>query len=326
MRAVLCTSWGEPSALGLGDLPVPEPAAGQVRLRVHAAGVNFADTLMIAGKYQERPAFPFVLGLEAAGVVDAVGAGVVGLKPGDRVMALPDRGAFAEYALARAEDCFAIPDAMPFDIAAGFPIAYGTAHGGLDWRAHLEPGETLLIHGASGGVGLAAVEVGRAMGATVIAGASGAAKVAIALAHGADHGIDYASEDIRERVKALTADRGADVVFDPVGGDAFDASLRCINWDGRIVVVGFAGGRISQAPANILLVKNIAVIGLYWGAYRRREPARLSASFDQLFRWYGETRLKPHVSHRLDLAEAARALDLLKQRKSTGKVVLTTGA
>jgi NADPH2:quinone reductase len=164
------------------------------------------------------------------------------------------------------------------------------------------------------------------MGATVIATAGGAEKVATALAHGAHHGIDYAGQDIRARVKALTADRGADVVFDPVGGDAFDASLRCINWDGRIVIVGFAGGRIPQAPANILLVKNIAVLGLYWGAYRRREPERLRASFAQLFRWHGEGKLRPHVSHRLDLAEAGQALELLRRRKSTGKVVLTTGA
>jgi NADPH2:quinone reductase len=326
MRAVLCSSWGEPSGLALGDLPMPEPGPGQVRLRVHAAGVNFADTLMIAGKYQDKPTLPFVPGLEAAGVVDAVGADVSGFKPGDRIIALPERGAFAEFALARAADCFAVPDAMPFDIAAGFPVTYGTAHGGLDWRARLKPGEWLLVHGAAGGVGLAVVEVGKAMGATVIATAGGPDKLAIARAHGADHLIDYAHEDIRARVKALTQDRGADVVFDPVGGDAFDASLRCINWDGRIVVVGFASGRVPQVPANILLVKNIAVIGLYWGAYRQREPARLRDSFRQLFAWYAEGRLKPHVSHRLDLAEAGRALDLLRQRKSTGKVVLTTGA
>lgn len=323
MRAVLCTSWGEPSGLTVGEVPKPEPGTGQVRLRVHAAGVNFADTLLIAGKYQDKPELPFVPGMEAAGVVDAVGPEVSHPKPGTRVLALTERGAFADFALARAMDCFAIPDTMPSDIAAGFPVTYGSAHGGLDWRAHLRPGETLLIHGAAGGVGLAAVEVGKAMGASVIATAGGPEKLAIAKAHGADHVIDYAREDIRARVKEITGDRGADVIFDPVGGDAFDASLRCINWDGRIVVVGFAGGRIAQVPANILLVKNIAVIGLYWGAYRRREPERMARSMARLLDWYAEGRLKPHVSHRLGLAEAGPALDLLKQRKLTGKVILT---
>ena len=284
MRAVLCSSWGGPHQLTVAERPMLEPGDGELRLRVHAAGVNFADTLIIAGKYQDKPELPFMPGLEASGVVDAVAGDVAGFRPGYRVVALVDRGAFAEYAVARAADCVAVPNTMPFDIAAGFPVTYGTAHGGLDWRARLKPGETLLVHGTAGGVGLAAVEVGRAMGATVIATAGGPDKLAFAQPHGANHLIDYSREDIRARVKALTADRGADVVFDLVGGDAFDASLRCINWDGRIVVVGFAGGRIPQVPANILLVKNIAVIGLYWGAYRKREPRRMAESLAQIFR------------------------------------------
>jgi NADPH2:quinone reductase len=214
---------------------------------------------------------------------------------------------------------------MDFISAAGFPVAYGTSHGSFDWRAHLKAGEWLLVFGAAGGVGLTAVEIGKAMGATVIACANGPEKLAIAKEHGADHLIDYSREDIRERVKTLTNGRGADVVYDPVGGDAFDASLRSIAWGGRVIIIGFASGRIPQAPANILLVKNIDVIGFYWGSYQVRQPQLLRDSYTKLLRWFEEGKLKPHVSHRFDLKDVAPAMDLLRQRKSTGKVVLTTG-
>jgi NADPH2:quinone reductase len=204
-------------------------------------------------------------------------------------------------------------------------VAYGTSHGALDWRARLQPGETLLVHGAAGGVGLTAVEIGKAMGATVIATAGGPAKLEIARRHGADHLVDYGSEDVKTRVRDLTHGKGADVVYDPVGGDVFDASLRCVAWEGRIVVIGFASGRVPQIPANLVLVKNCDVIGFFWGSYRAKNPEKVRRSFAQLFRWFEDGKLRPHVSERFDLADAAQAMNALKQRRSTGKVVLVTG-
>lgn len=324
-RAVLCRAWGEPDGLRLEEVARPTPGAGDVLIAVEAAGVNFADILMVAGQYQEKPAFPFSPGLEAAGTVAALGEGVSGLRVGQRVMVLVDRGAYAEAVVAKAADVFPIPDTMDFVTAAGLPITYGTAHGALTWRADLTAGELLLVHGAAGGVGLAAVEVGKALGATVIATARGADKLAVAKDHGADYLIDTASEDIRARVKAIAGARGgADVVFDPVGGDVFDASLRAVAWGARLLVIGFAAGRVPQIPANILLVKNLSAIGLYWGSYRERAPALLAEEFAQLFAWHEAGQIRPHVSHTLDLAQAADAMTLLKSRKSTGKVVLTT--
>lgn len=328
MRAVLCEAWGEPEGLRLGEVDAPEPGPGEVRLAVHAAGVNFADILMVAGKYQEKPPFPFTPGLEAAGVVEAVGSNVTRIAPGDRVLALPASGAFAEAALAREDSVFEIPDAMDFVTAAGFAVTYGTAQGALDWRAQLRPGELLLVHGAAGGAGLATVEVGKAMGATVIATARGAEKLKVAEAHGADYLIDTATEDVRARVKEIAAGlgkQGAEVVFDPVGGALFEASLRCVAWGARLIVIGFAAGKVQQIPANILLVKNVSAIGFYWGSYRARAPELVAAGYEQLFAWYGAGKLDPHVSYRLDISEAGAALNLLKSRKSTGKVVLTTG-
>jgi len=322
MRAVLCQEWGGPEKLVVADVPPPPLREGAVRVRVHAAGVNFADLLLIAGQYQEKPAFPFIPGAEAAGEVIETGAGVTGFKPGDRVMALTGLGAFAEQAVVDAPRLLRIPDTMDFSAAAAFPVAYGTSHGALDWRTRLQPGEWLLVTGAAGGVGLTAVEIGKAMGAHVIACAASPEKLAIAREHGADHLIDYSNEDLRERVKAITGGRGADVIYDPVGGDVFDACLRSIAWGGRIIIIGFAAGRISQIPANIVLVKNIDVIGFYWGSYQKHQPELVRGSFQQLFRWFEEGKLRPHVSHRLLLAHAAEALKVLQQRKSTGKVLL----
>jgi len=322
MRALLCAAWGGPETLALGELPDPAPGPGEVVIRARAAGVNFADTLLIQGKYQEKPPFPFAPGLEVAGEVAAVGSGVTHLRPGQRVLAPVDHGGFAELVRARASDSFALPDSMDYVTAAGFPITYGTAHGALVWRAGLKPGETLVVHGAAGGVGLATVEVGKALGARVIGTAGGADKTAVALAHGADAVIDYKAEDLRQRLKELTAGSGADVYFDPVGGEVFEASLRAIAWEGRIVVIGFAGGGVPQIPANILLVKNCSAVGFYWGSYRRHAPDRLAAQFADLFRWFEQGLLRPHVSHRLPLARAAEAFALLQQRKATGKVVV----
>lgn len=327
MRAVVCREWGGPESLSFEQVADPKLLApGQVRIAVSAAGINFADTLMIQGKYQVRPEFPFSPGLEAAGTVIEAAPDVDTVAPGDRVMALLDHGGYAEQAVARASDVFRIPDGMEFETAAGFPIVYGTSHIALWERACLRPGETLVVHGAAGGVGLTAVEVGKAMGATVIATASSAEKLEVAASRGADYLINYKTEDIRTRVKELTGGAGADVIYDPVGGDTFDASLRCIAWGGRILIIGFAEGRIPQIPANILLVKNIATIGVHWGAYRQNQPHTVAESFATLFRWFEEGRIQPHISNRIPLADYAKAMKLLIERRSTGKVVLTMDA
>lgn len=326
MRAVLCDDFGGVDALRLGEVDTPRPGPGQVLIRVAAAGLNYADTLIAAGEYQEKPEPPFSPGMEIAGTVAEVGPDVGRVGPGERVLAILDHGGFADAALARADDVFPIPETLDFVTAAGFPVTYGTAHGALVWRAGLKHTETLLVHGAAGGAGLAAVEVGKALGATVIATAGGTDKLAVALAHGADRGIDYKAEDIRERVKTLTDGKGADVVYDPVGGDVFDASLRCTAWCGRVVVIGFASGRVPAPPANLLLVKNISVMGLYWGSYRRKAPELMHRQFAELFRWYESGLLHPHVSHTFDLAEAREALHMLRSRKASGKIVLTTQA
>lgn len=330
MRAVLCKEFGSHQALVVEDVaPPPDPGPGQVKVAIKAAGLNFADLLMIGGSYQEKPALPFSPGLEAAGEVIAVGPGVARVKPGDRVMALFDHGAFAEQALARESDVHKLPEDINDVTAAGFAIAYGTAHGALRWRADVKPGETVLIHGAGGGVGLAAVEVAKAMGGIVIATAGDADKLAIAREHGADHLIDYKTETLRTRIKEICAKlnggAGVDVVYDPVGGEVFDQSLRCTNWSGRLVIIGFASGTVPQIPANYLLVKNLSVLGLYWGSYRKHRPDLVADGFAELFAWHRDGRLRPHVSETLDLAQAAAALDLIKSRRSTGKVVLTTG-
>jgi NADPH:quinone reductase len=323
MRAVLCRELRGPDALELAELPTPEPGACGVRIRVRAAGVNFADGLMLAGRYQEKPPLPFTPGLELAGEVEAVGAGVRGLTPGQRVLAVVGHGAFAERAVARAEDVVLLPDDMDAVTAAGFAIAYGTAHGALRWRAGLHAGEVLVVHGAGGGVGLTAVECGKAIGAVVIATARGEAKLAVAREHGADHLLDSEDPDLKGRIRQLTDGRGADVVYDPVGGAVFDASLRAIAWEGRIVAVGFASGEVPQIPANLLLVKNAAVLGFYWGSYRKHDPERLRDGFKELFAWYRQGRIRPHVSETLPLHRAADAVRLLTDRRAVGKVVLT---
>jgi len=323
MQAIVCRALQGPDSLELLDLPVPEPGACGVRIRVRAAGVNFADSLMLRGQYQEKPSLPFTPGLELAGEIEAVGAGVRGLAPGQRVLAVVSHGAFAEQAVAHAEDVVPLPDGMDDVIAAGFAIAYGTAQGALRWRADLLAGETLVAHGAGGGVGLTAVECGKALGATVIATARGEEKLAMARAHGADHALDSEEPDLKGRIRELTGGRGADVIYDPVGGAVFEASLRSIAWEGRIVIVGFASGSVPQIPANLLLVKNASVLGFYWGSYRKHDPERLQDGFKELFTWHREGRIRPYVSQTLPLAQAADAVRLLMERRSVGKVVVT---
>ena len=316
MRAMRVTGLGR--ELELCRVATPEPGPGEVLLKVHACGLNFADTLMVAGRYQEKPELPFAPGLEVCGTVVALGPGAAFPLPGARVAALCGSGGLAEYVAVAAERCIPAPAAIPDEVVAGFLIAYGTSHVALAEKARLQPGERLLVLGASGGVGLAAVEVGRAMGAEVIAVARGAEKLAMSRAAGAEHLVD-AEEDIRARVKALG---GADVVYDPVGGEAFDAALRACNPGARLLPLGFASGTVPQIPANILLVKNLTVFGLYWGALADLRPGVLSDSIAALFGWYAQGRLHPHVSLVLPLEEAEAGLDLLRHRRASGKVVV----
>jgi len=323
VKALLCTAWGGPDALEIGERPAPSPGPGEIVVAVRACGLNFADTLMIQGKYQERPEFPFSPGLEVSGEVVEVADGVDEFAVGDAVIAMCGYGGLAERVAVPSGNAVCLPEGMDFVTAAGFAVVYGTAHVGLERRARLRPGEVLLVHGAAGGVGLAAVEVGRRMGATVIATAGSEEKLALAGEHGAHHLVNYRKESFRDRVKALTDGRGADVIFDPVGGEVFDQSVRCINWEGRILVVGFASGTISELPMNLTLVKNMSVVGVYWGAYRKRDPKVLQQSWRQLLEWLAEGALSPHVSRTYPLERAPAALESLMGRRATGKVVVT---
>jgi NADPH2:quinone reductase len=325
VKAILCREWGSPAVLRLEEVARPQLRPNEARIRVRACGVNFADTLMIAGKYQVRPEFPFTPGLEAAGDVIEVGAKVRHLTPGQRVLAvLRFGGGYAEEIVINAEAVVPIPDAMDFVTAAAFPVAYGTAHFALTHRGHLAPGENLLVLGAAGGVGLGAVEIGKALGARVIAAAGGPEKLAVAREHGADDLIAYRAESIRDRVRELTGGLGADVVFDPVGGDAFDQALRAVNWEARMLVIGFAAGRIQAVPANLILVKNISVIGVVWGAQAARDPVLVSRNLAELLRWWEARRLKPVVGKIFPLSEAGAAMHALLSRRHAGKIVLET--
>lgn len=317
MRAWRIESLG--AAPVLTNLPVPDPGPGQALVRVAAAGLNFADLLMAKGTYQDRPALPFTPGLELAGTVVALGSGTDGPAPGTRV-AVAALGAFADHALVPAESLVPLPETMDFATAAGFLIAYGTSHLALDHRARLQPGETLFVTGAAGGVGLTAVEIGVRMGARVVASARGADRLKVARAAGAHHLIDSEAPGLKEALKDLG---GIDVFYDPVGGPAFDAALRAARPEGRLIPIGFASGEVPPIPANLLLVKNLTVIGLWWGGYARFAPALVRDSLATLFGWAAEGALKPLVSHRLPFETLPQALALLKDRKATGKVVLT---
>ena len=290
-----------------------------------ATGVNYADAIMVAGNYQTKPPFPFSPGLETAGVVAEVGEGVTRFSRGDRVMAIVAYGGFAEKAVADDAETFAIPSGMPFVEAGAFPIAYISSHVAIRWQGRVEPGETLLVLGAAGGVGLTAVEIGKAMGARVIAGASTAEKLAVARERGADETVNYATENLTERVMALTDGKGADVCFDPVGGPLFDAALSALGWGGRILLVGFVGG-VQQIPANRLLVKHRAALGSSLRYFRWHAPDKLKRSVEELIRWYGEGRLRPLVSHRMPLERAVEAIRLLTGRKAHGKIVVLPDA
>lgn len=304
----------------LTEVDTPTPGAHQVRVRTYACGLNFADLLMQEGKYQEKPDLPFAPGMEIAGVVDAVGADTSGVKVGDRIAAFGGYGGLAEYTVVDADRCVAIPDAMPMDHAAAFIVAYGTSHVALTRRGRLKKGETLVVTGAAGGVGITAVELGAKMGARVVAIARGAAKLEVAQQAGAHHVIDADASDLRDQLKALG---GLDVLYDTVGGSLFDACFRAARPEARLIVIGFAGGEVPLLKANHLLVKNIEVIGYYWGGYMAFAPSVLSASLSELLEMYTAGQISPHISHTLPLEAAEEAYDLLRSRRSTGKVVVT---
>jgi NADPH2:quinone reductase len=323
MKAVLCREWGTPDSLRVEDVASKPLQPNEARIRVHACGVNFADTLMIAGKYQVRPEFPFTPGLEAAGEVTEIGSEVRHLHPGQRVLAvLRFGGGYAEEITLNADAVVPIPDRMDFVTAAAFPVAYGTSHFALTHRGNLKQGETLLVLGAAGGVGLSAVEIGKQMGARVIAAAGSPEKLAVAREHGADELIDYNPESIRDRVRELTGGLGADVVFDPVGGDAFDQALRAVNWEARMLIIGFAAGRIQAVPANLILVKNISVIGVVWGAQAARDPVLVSRYLAELLGWWEAGRLHPVIARTFPLARVGAAMEALLSRRHASKIVL----
>jgi NADPH2:quinone reductase len=325
MKAVVCEKYGPPDSLVVKDLPSPRPGAGEVVVSVKAAGVNFPDVLIIENKYQFKPPLPFSPGSELAGVVKEVGEGVSAWRPGDRVMAFTTYGAFSEEVKVEAARLFRLPAKMGFEEGAAFLLTYATSDHALRDRAALASGETLLVLGAAGGVGLAAVEIGKALGARVIACASSDDKLAVCREHGADETINYAAEDLRERLKALTAGRGPDVVYDPVGGPYTELAFRSIAWRGRLLVVGFAAGEIPKLPLNLALLKGASVVGVFWGDFARREPKQFGESLRQIAAWYEAGKLRPHVSQTFPLARAAEALKLMAARKVKGKVVLTVG-
>lgn len=338
MRALVCHAYGPIENLKIEDIAKPRPGAGEVLIRVGAAGVSFAAMLGVQGKHQNKPPLPYVPGNEIAGHIVEIGPGVTGLRVGQRVTTGVSQGGFAEYCAAIAANVVTIPEIMPYAQATNFPTLYPTAYGALKWKAEMKPGEVLLVHGAGGGSGLTGIEVGKAMGAIVIASAGGTDKLAAAKEAGADHLIDYRNEDLRARVLEITGGRGADVIYDPVGGSAFDVSLRCIAPEGRLIPMGFASGTIPQIPANILLVKNVTVIGFYYGYWNgwggkgepspkeaaalARRRAMVAEAQKELMRWFTEGKLKATISGSFDLGDWVDAFKLIEKRTVVGKAVL----
>lgn len=325
MKAVLCKELGMPEKLVIEDIPSPRPAKGQVVVSVKACGVNFPDTLMIQGKYQFKPELPFSPGGEVAGVIKELGEGVAGVKPGDRVIAFNTWGGFAEEMVVDADRTIAIPASMDFIPASALVLTYGTSYHALKDRADLKAGETLLVLGASGGVGLATIQLGKAMGARVIAAASSDEKLKVCRDHGADETINYTSGDLRARVKAITAGNGVDVVYDPVGGPYSELALRDMAWKGRFLVVGFAAGEIPKVPLNLTLLKGCSIVGVFWGAFTKKEPERNRENNRQLMNLYAQGRIKPHIHATYPLERATEALNEVLNKRVSGKVVLVTG-
>ena len=322
MKAVVCEQWGGPESLKLMDVALPEPGPRQVRIRVAAAGVNFPDVLIIQKKYQMQPALPFSPGAEIAGTITALGAEVQGLKVGMAVAALCGIGGFAEECVVDAALVMPLPPGVPMPLAASLVLAYGTSWHALRDRAALKAGENVLVLGAAGGVGLAAVEIAKAIGARVIAAASSAEKLAVCSEHGADDCINYVDEDLRESLRKLTGGKGVDVVFDPVGGNYSEAAFRSIAWRGRHLVIGFADGNVPALPLNLPLLKGASLVGVFWGEFAKREPKANAAGIQEILGWIGEGKLKPRVSRQYSLADAPQALIDMAARRVIGKVVV----
>jgi NADPH2:quinone reductase len=322
MKAIVCKAWGLPETLVIEEQADLVPAAGEIVIDIMAAGVNFPDVLIIQNKYQFKPELPFTPGNELAGTVHAVGAGVTQYKVGDKVFAFVPQGAFAQQVKVTADAVLPMAAGMDFDTAAAITLTYGTSHHAVVDRAQLKAGETMLVLGAAGGVGLAAIEIGKALGARVIAAASTAEKLAICKEHGADVLINYSTEDLREAIKAATHGKGPDVVYDPVGGSYTEPAFRSIAWRGRYLVIGFANGEIPKLPLNLPLLKGASLVGVFWGDFARREPAHNLAAMQELMRWLAEGKIKPHISARYTLADTPQALIDMASRKVTGKIVI----
>jgi NADPH2:quinone reductase len=322
MKAIVCKAWGLPETLVIEEQADLVPAAGEIVIDIMAAGVNFPDVLIIQNKYQFKPELPFTPGNELAGTVHAVGAGVSAYKVGDKVFAFVPQGAFAQQVKVTADAVLPMAAGMDFDTAAAITLTYGTSHHAVVDRAQLKAGETMLVLGAAGGVGLAAIEIGKALGARVIAAASTAEKLAVCKEHGADVLINYTTEDLREAIKAATNGKGPDVVYDPVGGSYTEPAFRSIAWRGRYLVIGFANGDIPKLPLNLPLLKGASLVGVFWGDFARREPAHNLAAMQELMRWLAEGKIKPHISARYALADTPQALIDMASRKVTGKIVI----
>jgi NADPH2:quinone reductase len=322
MKAIVCKAWGLPDTLVVEELPDVVPEPGKVVIKVEAAGVNFPDVLIIQNKYQFKPELPFTPGGELAGTVTAVGNDVTQFKPGDRVIAFVGQGAFAQQIAAPVKSVMPMPPGMDFDTAAAITLTYGTSHHAVVDRAQLKAGETMLVLGAAGGVGLAAIEIGKALGARVIAAASSDEKLEICKQHGADATINYSTQDLREAIKASTDGKGPDVIYDPVGGIYAEPAFRSIAWRGRYLVVGFANGEIPRLPLNLMLLKGASLVGVFWGEFVRREPKANQAAMQELMGWLAEGKIRPHISGRYALADTPKALNDMAARKVTGKVVI----
>ena len=322
MKALVCKEFGPAKNLKVEEMNEPIPNSDEVCIKVHAAGVNFPDILMVEGKYQVKPAFPFAPGAEAAGEIISIGENITKCKIGQRVIAMTGHGAFAEIVKASEKKIIPLNDNVDFETASILPMVYGTSAHALIQRGKLKKGETLLVHGAAGGVGLAAVEIGKAMGARVIATASTDEKCQVAREHGADETINYSNGQFKEIVKSMTDGKGADVIYDPVGGDVFDQSLRCIAWEGRLLVVGFTSGRIPSAPANLALLKSCDIVGVFWGAFVERTPHINLENFEKLYKWIDEGFIKPRISMKVSLENTLDAMQAIADRKIIGKAIV----
>jgi len=322
MKAVLCKEWGPAEKLVVEEVAGREPGPGEVRIRVRAAGVNFPDVLIIQKKYQVQPALPFTPGSEGAGEVMSVGAGVTSVKPGDRVIVYSGVGSFAQEIIAPAEKVVPMPAGLSFEVAAAFTLTYGTSWHAVRDRAALKPGETMLVLGAAGGVGLSAVEIGKAIGARVIAAASTDEKLAICREHGADATINYDKVVLREAIKRESGGKGPDVIYDPVGGKFAEPAFRSIAWRGRYLVIGFANGQIPALPLNLMLLKGASVVGVFWGEFTKREPAANAAGMAEMLEWLAQGKLRPHISGTYRLDQVAQALNDMSARKVTGKILI----